>query len=137
MTIPFVDTDVIVRLVTGDDPAKQQAARALFKQVEAGQLELAAPVTMIADATYVLGSPRLYALPRPSVASSLSTLVRLPSFRVQERQAVLRALSIYGSTNLDFGDTFIIASMEASESQILYSYDRGFNRVPGISRREP
>jgi len=31
MPIPFVDTDVIVRLITGDDPIKQQAARALFK----------------------------------------------------------------------------------------------------------
>ena len=137
MTIPFVDTDVIVRLITGDDPAKQQAARALFKQVEGGQIELAAPVTMIADATYVLGSPRLYALPRQAVASALRTLVRLPAFRVQDRQAVLRALSIYGSTNLDFGDAFIIASMDATGSTLLYSYDRGFDRVQTITRLEP
>lgn len=137
MTIPFVDTDVVIRLITGDDPVKQQAARALFKQVEAGLFELTAPITMIADAVYVLGSPRLYGLSRQAVASSLSTLVRIPAFRVQERQTVLRALSIYGSTNLDFGDAFILASMEADRSSILYSYDRGFDRIADIERREP
>jgi predicted nucleic acid-binding protein len=137
MTIPFVDTDVVIRLITGDDPVKQQAARALFNQVEAGQFELTAPITMIADAVYVLGSPRLYGLPRQIVASSLSTLVRIPAFRVQERQTVLRALSIYGSTSLDFGDAFILASMEADGSSILYSYDRDFDRIAGIERREP
>ncbi len=34
MTIPYIDTDVIIRLVTGDDPTKQRAARALFKRIE-------------------------------------------------------------------------------------------------------
>jgi hypothetical protein len=38
MTIPIVDTDVIVRLVTGDDPVKQQAARSFFNQLEDDQI---------------------------------------------------------------------------------------------------
>jgi len=137
MPIPFVDTDVIVRLITGDDPIKQQAPRALFKLAEDGQIEVAAPITMIADAVYVLGSPRLYGLPREAVASALRTLVRIPAFHVHNRHAVLRALSIYGSTKLDFGDAFILALMEAGNSTVLYSYDRGFDRVVAISRREP
>lgn len=63
MSAPFVDADVVVRLVTGDDPGKQAAARRLFDRVEAGDLVVATPVTTIADAVYVLASPRLYALP--------------------------------------------------------------------------
>jgi len=27
---PFVDTDILIPLLTGDDPAKQEAAAALF-----------------------------------------------------------------------------------------------------------
>ena len=56
---PFVDTDVILRLLTGDDPTKQQAARVLFEQVEKGVLTLAAPDTVIADAVFVLASKLL------------------------------------------------------------------------------
>ena len=34
MPVPFVDTDVIIRLLTGDDPVKQAQAVVLFEQVE-------------------------------------------------------------------------------------------------------
>lgn len=62
MTYPYIDTDVIIRLLTGDDPQKQTAAKALFEQVERGTLTIAAPDTVIADAVFVLSSPRLYHL---------------------------------------------------------------------------
>src|SRR5947209_3899137 len=100
MTYPFLDTDVIIRLVTGDDSLKQAAAVSLFEQVQAGQLTVAAPVTVIADAVYVLSSPRLYHLPRPIISAALSRLARLPHFRVRNRRTVLRALDLYASANL-------------------------------------
>jgi len=135
--LPFVDTDVIIRLLTGDDPAKQAAANALFERVEGGQLSLAAPDTVIADAVYVLASPRLYALSRPEVTAQLSTLVALPGFQVQNRTQVLAALAVYARTTLDFGDALLIAGMQQQGSQVLYSYDKDFDRVAGLTRQEP
>ena len=137
MTQPFVDTDVIIRLLTGDDLKKQAAAAALFEQVEQGLLTIAAPDTVIADAVYVLSSPRLYHIARSEVRELLTPLVRLPHFRVQNQQSILRALDLFSSTNLDFGDTLIIASMEQQDSSTLYSYDKGFDRIQNIKRQEP
>ena len=137
MTHPFVDTDVIIRLLTGDDPQKQAAAKALFEQVEQGTLTVSAPDTVIADAVFVLSSPRLYHLPRTQVAALLTTLVRLPHFHVQQRKTVLRALELYAATNLDFGDVMILAAMEQGQSQVLYSYDKEFDRMATITRQEP
>ncbi len=137
MTQPFIDTDVIIRFLTGDDPEKQAAASALFEQVEQGLLSVQAPDTVIADAVYVLSSPRLYHLARSDVQQMLAALVRLPQFHVQNRWSVLQALDLYASTRLDFGDTIIIASMQQQGSQVLYSYDTDFDRIEGISRREP
>jgi len=34
MTKPFIDTDVIIRFLTGDDLQKQAAATTLFEQIE-------------------------------------------------------------------------------------------------------
>src|SRR3954465_1236090 len=128
MAIPFVDTDVIIRLLTGDDPAKQTQAAALFEQVEQGQLTLAAPDTVIADAVFVLSSPRLYHLPRHEIAELLIPLVQLPSFHVQNRRAVVAALSLYATTaSLDFGDALIIAAMQEAGAHTLYSYDMHFD----------
>ena len=137
MTQPFIDTDVIIRFLTGDDPEKQAASSALFEQVEQGLLTITAPDTVIADAIYVLSSPRLYHLARNEVQELLTALVHLSHFQIQNRTAVLRALELYGSTKLDFGDTLILASMEQQHSHILYSYDADFDRFDGIARQEP
>ena len=137
MTQPFIDTDVIIRFLTGDDPEKQAAASSLFEQVEQGLLTIAAPDTVIADAVYVLSSPRLYHLARNEVQELLIALAHLPHFQVQNRPAVLRALEMFGSTKLDFGDTLILASMEQQHSHILYAYDADFDRFDGIIRQEP
>jgi uncharacterized protein len=137
MTQPFIDTDVIIRFLTGDDPDKQAAATVLFEQVEQGLLTVQAPDTVIADAVYVLSSPRLYHLARRDIQELLAALVRLPQFHVQNRWSVLQALELYAATRLDFGDAFIIASMQQQGSQVLYSYDADFDRIEGITRREP
>jgi len=137
MTKAFVDTDVIIRLLTGDDPAKQQSATQLFESVEQGRVQLLAPDTVIADAVYVLSSPRLYQASRADVRDLLTTLVRLPHFTLENKSAVLRALEIYGQSRLDFGDTLILASMELAQVAALYSFDRDFDSQPGIGRLEP
>src|SRR5579864_1090527 len=108
MSHPFLDTNIIIRLLTGDDPAKQAAAAALFEDVEAGKTTVYAPGTVIADAVFVLASPRLYHVERSQIAALLTPLVRLPHFRVSNRRAVLRALVVYGSMNVDFGDAMIV-----------------------------
>jgi len=137
MSNPFVDTDVIIRLLTGDDPAKQARAAALFQQVEDGHLTLDAPDTVIADAVYVLASRALYARPRTEIRELLSALVRLPGFQVRNKRVVLRALEIYGTTSRDFGDAMLIAGMDQRRSKELYSYDRGFDAFPTVTRLEP
>lgn len=139
MTYPFIDTDVIIRFLTGDDPAKQERAAALFERIEQGAIVVAAPSTVIADAVYVLASPRLYNLARDQVAAMLGPLVRLRGFRVKNRKAVLAALALYGygPTKIDFGDAMIAATMQQSGSEVVYSFDADFSRIPGVQRREP
>jgi predicted nucleic acid-binding protein len=137
MSNPLVDTDIIIRLLTGDDPRKQHQAALLFKRVEAGELILEAPSTVIADAVYVLASRQLYARSRTEVQELLTPIVRLAGFRLQNKRVVLRALEIYGTSNRGFGDAMIIALMEQRGAQQLYSYDRGFDAFPGITRLEP
>jgi predicted nucleic acid-binding protein len=134
----FVDTDVIVRLIAKDDPAKAAAAAVLFARVEIGELRAAAPGSVVHDAVYVLGSPRLYALPRAEIRAALGALLGLPGFVVADRAVLLRALDVFvARRRLDFGDAMIVAAMAEAGATELYSYDQGFDRVPGIERRPP
>jgi predicted nucleic acid-binding protein len=137
MADPFVDTDVIVRLLTGDDPRKQALAMSLFELVEAGKLTLSAPDTVIFDVVYVLASRRLYGLPRDAIREVLVPILRLANFKIENKRALLAALDLYASTTLPFGDAMIVASMDEANSTILYSYDTDFDRHPNVERREP
>jgi predicted nucleic acid-binding protein len=134
----FVDVNVILRLVTGDDPQKQQASFELFQAVRERRLILHTPVTTIADAIYVLTAARHYHQSRADAAGMLTRLVRLSGLRVQNRRAVLRALDLFAATpGLDFGDAMIAAVMEQRGLTALYSYDHDFDKLPGVARQEP
>ena len=63
--------------------------------------------------------------------------IMLPHFLVENKRAVLRALSLYGSVTLDFGDALLAAAMEREGASELYSFDRDFDRSPWLNRREP
>jgi predicted nucleic acid-binding protein len=134
----FVDTDVIIRFLTGDDPVKQTAARRLFGRAVNEDLLLTVPHTVIADATYVLRSRNLYHLPKPVIAEMLSDLLSQKGFNIEDRESVLDALDLYGEySKLDFTDALIIAMMWRNNDSLLYSYDSDYDTFPGISRREP
>lgn len=135
--ISLIDTDVIIRLLTGDDPEKQARARELFRRVQAGEVTIFAPVTVIADCVYVLSSPSLYKVPRAQVVGLLRPILRLRGFRLQDRRTVLRALDLYAATHLDFGDAYLAASMERLDSPSVYSFDTDYDRIKGIKRLEP
>ncbi len=137
MTHPFIDTNVFIRLLTGDDPAKQEAARRLFEQVEAGILTVRAPDTVIADVVFVLSSRRLYHLSRIAIRDGLVPLLRLPNLRLPNRRILVRALDLYAKTKLDFGDVMLLAAMERAGAVALYSWDEDFDAIPAITRLEP
>ena len=129
-----IDTDVIIHLLTSDDLKKQKASASLFEKVEKGKLVLSAPTTVIADCVYVLSSPRLYSLPKSKIRDLLTTLIHIPNFKVENKQNVLKALDLYASMNLDFGDAYLIASALRSKDKIICSYDHDFDRMTGIKR---
>ena len=133
----YIDTDVIIRLLTGDDPKKQARAATLFDQVEKGAIRLAVPVLVIAEVVFVLSSPRLYHLPRTEVVGLLLPLLRLQNFTIQKRRTVFKALDLYLATSLSFTDAYIAASMQQVGPKAVYSYDRGYDRLEGIDRKEP
>jgi len=138
MSTNFIDTDVIVRFLTGDDPGKRAACLELFERVGRGELVVTVPHSAIADAVVVLHSPRLYRLPKSQVAQMLTALLSLRGVRLHERHLVLAALELYGgNAQLDFTDAIIIAASQQENGAIVYSYDKDYDRFDGVVRREP
>ena len=127
----FVDTNVLVRHLTGDPPA--QAARAT-RYLQAAD-ELLLPDLILAEVAYVLES--FYETPRVQVAETLRSVLAFSAIRVVDDELLLRTVEVYEDHRLDFADAYLVASAERSGVGEVASFDRAIDRVGTVRRVEP
>jgi predicted nucleic acid-binding protein len=133
----FVDTNVFIRLLSQDDLAKARASFALLQQAERGEVALFTSEVIVAEVVYVLASKATYNLPPADIVRLLRPILENPGLRIEHKRSVLRALDLFESARLDFEDCLTVEQVRRQKLAGLYSYDRGFDRVPGLVRREP
>jgi predicted nucleic acid-binding protein len=133
----FLDTNVILRYLTRDDPKKAEDCYELFQKVKRGEIELTTCEAVIAEVVYVLSSHSLYNLPRNEIYSLLFPIINLYGFRMPLKRLYLRALDIYASKNVDFEDALCFAHMEKRQIKEIYSYDSDFDKLEELKRLEP
>ena len=133
----FIDANVFIRHLTRDDPEKAQACLELFRQAQEKEITLITSESVIAEVVYVLSSKRLYNLPRDEIKQLLYPLLSLPGLKLTHRKTFLHALDLYAIYPLDFEDALTVAQMKRQEISEIYSYDRHFDQVAGITRLEP
>ena len=133
----FLDTNIIIRYLTQDDPNQAQRALALLQQVEMGDLLVTTSEAVILEAVFVLSSKTLYNLPRALIQARLSDIITLRGLRLSHKKSYLRALDLYVSTNLDFTDALNVAHMERAGISTIISFDQDYDRISSILRREP
>ena len=131
------DANIFVRLLTGDDAAKAARCLALFERARLGEISLITSEAIVAEVAYVLTSPRSYRFPRDVVAAALRPLLSDPGLQIDRKGAVLTALDLWGDSNLDFADCLAASRVQHANLDGIYSYDRDFDRIPGIRRLEP
>ncbi len=95
------DTNVLVRLLTGDDPVQAAQARALF---EAGDVFIA--TTVLLETEWVLRG--LYRLNADKVTDALEALISLPNVHCQDEPAARQAIA-WRRQGLDFADALHLA----------------------------
>jgi len=127
----FVDTNVLVRHLTGDPP--EMAARATaFLTAESGLLltDLVA-----AETVYVLES--FYEAPRSQVAEALRSLVAFDAVVCVDPGLLLRAAEVYETKRIDFAEAYLVACAESTGVWVIASFDRSLDRVDTVQRVEP
>lgn len=133
----FVDTNIFIRHLTNDVPEKARACLEMFQKAQRGEVTLTTTEAVITEAVYILSSKQLYHLPREEIRKLLYPLLSLPGLKLTHRKVYLRALDLYATYPIDFEDAVVVAQMERQGIAELYSYDRDFERIPGVTRVEP
>lgn len=127
----FLDTNVVVRHLTGEPAEQATNATALL----ASGRRLLLTDLVAGEIVYVLTS--VCGVERPKVAMLLRSVIGFPSIAVVDELVLLRALEIYELDRLGFADAYLVASAERSGVGCVASFDRGIDRVGTVERVEP
>lgn len=127
----FLDTNVVVRHLTGDPPAMAERATRFLAAAE----DLLLPDLILAEVAYVLES--FYEVARPGVAAILRSVLAFPAIRVVDADLLQRAVEVYEVARLDFADAYLVATAERTGVGAIVSFDRTIDRVGTVRRIEP
>jgi predicted nucleic acid-binding protein len=127
----FVDTNILVRHLTGDPP--EMAARA-SAYLEAEELLLLTDL-VAAETVCVLES--FYEATREEVAQAVRSLVAFDSVVCVDTSLLLRAVEVYETDRMDFAEAYLVACAESTGVGRIASFDRSLDRVSTVERIEP
>ena len=127
----FVDTNILVRHLTGDPPAMAKRATAFL----ANQPELYLADLIVAETVYVLES--FYKAPRDQVANAMRSLIAMRSMITVDPALLLRAIEVYEVDRLDFAEAYLVACAETAGIGAIASFDKAIDRVTTVTRLEP
>jgi predicted nucleic acid-binding protein len=127
----FLDTNVLIRHLTGDPPAQARRATAFLERAD----ELLLPDLLVAEVVYVLES--FYEVKPKRVAELVRAVIAFPAIVVVAEPLLLRALEVYEVDRIDFAEAYLVASAEAGAVESIASFDRSIDRVTTIRRIEP
>ena len=127
----FVDTNVLVRHLTGDPPNMAARATAYLGT----ERELLLTDLVVAETVYVLES--FYETPRDQIAQAVRSLVAFDSILCVDRALLLRAIEVYETDRIDFAEAYLVACAESTGVSKVASFDRSIDRINTIERIEP
>lgn len=133
-----LDTNITVRHLTRDNAAQQARADAYIQELATGVTTVRLIEGVLVELVQVLESKRLYSAPRATIQAWLTSLIQLRGVKVLHPQVYLRALELYVThARLSFVDCLCAAYAEQEPDRTVITFDRRFDRVPTITRREP
>jgi len=110
-----VDTNVLVRYLTNDDPVQSQTA---MRILGSGEQVLVTP-TVLLELEWVLRA--VYELSGPVINRAVRHLLGLPSIVVKDGESVSEALE-WHKAGMDFADALHLVS--ATDAKVFYSFDK-------------
>jgi predicted nucleic acid-binding protein len=127
----FLDTNIVVRHLTGDPPEMAAHATAYLQS----ETHLLLTDLVAAETVYVLES--FYETPRGQVAQAVRSLVAFEPVVCVDPALLLRAIEVYEMDRLDFAEAYLVASAESTGIGRIASFDRSLDRVHSVERTEP
>lgn len=131
----LLDTNILLCWILEDDKKKADAFAVLMKEASKEKETLYISDMTIAEIVWVLESN--YDFPNQAISQTVRNLLSTQSLQFENQERLFDAIAIYEDHNIDFIDAYLSAVVKEKKVKGIFSYDRDFDRVPGIRRIEP
>ena len=122
--MPAIDTNVLVRLLTADDPDQTERAEALL----AGGPVWVSTVVLV-ETVWVVSA--VYGWNKEQLLAMLRTLADSRDFTVQEALAVTAAMETYADFTADFADCLALELARVDGHLPFLTFDKRAAKLPG------
>lgn len=126
-----LDTNVLVRLITRDDEAQAQRAKAAFDAQTGHDGSLFVADVVLAELCWTLA--RAYRVTRTDIARTVRALLDNSSLAFESREAVRTALAAFETGPVDFPDCLIVAKAHHAGCSRIFTFDRRMTALPGVT----
>jgi predicted nucleic-acid-binding protein len=123
-----VDTNVLVRLLVGDDAAQEARARKLFDGLAESDDRAWISDTVLVELVWTLG--RAYDRSREEQLTALTALAGHGSVVLESDAAVRQAMADFERSQADFADCLLAAKAARAGCGQLVTFDRGMKKLP-------
>jgi predicted nucleic acid-binding protein len=130
----LVDTNILLRFLTGEPVVQAEAARNLFDRASAGEVVLDVSPVIVAESFYTLLS--FYGVSRLIAVEKLSLLLRQRGVKLRDADQVFSAFEYLRTTNVGFADAFLAAGATAENVSVV-SFDRDLDKFKSVTRYDP
>jgi predicted nucleic-acid-binding protein len=125
-----LDTNVLVRYLTQDEPAEARHATAIIERaVDRGEPVLVSCI-VISELVWVLR--RAYGIPPPEVLATIEHLLETPQMELEDRDLVRKAVADSKAGLGDFVDSLIGRRHEAQGCSLTATFDQGLKGHPAF-----
>ena len=131
----FLDTTPLLRHLTNDHPDHSPRATAYLARVEHGEIEVHTTDTVVFEAVFLL--EKRYRHSKAAIRDTVLPLLELPGIILPGKSHLREVFDLYVDRNLPFADAYHVVQMRRLGLTEIVSFDRDYDRVPGITRIEP
>jgi predicted nucleic-acid-binding protein len=121
-----LDTNVVVRYLTQDDPRQSKRANAVIESALAGEDRLHVDTIVLCELVWVLSAA--YQLDRATVAAALLQLIDAAQLSLDDRDLLREAARRYQAGPGDFADYTIGLRNRAAGCETTLTFDRAHKR---------
>ncbi|MBC8439137.1 MAG: type II toxin-antitoxin system VapC family toxin [Deltaproteobacteria bacterium] len=117
-----IDTNILIRFLTGDDELQAHKVYSIFKNVELEKKTLFVPLLIILETIWVLDS--VYEISRTEILESISELLLMPIFKFGQHSALQQLVHSAQGNKYDLSDLLIAQSAKINGCESVLTFDK-------------